>query len=48
MAESEVLKLGARPLRLADLRRVYAGPVCVAGLSTGGRSEQSEAVEEGE
>jgi len=30
MAESEVLKLGARPLRLADLRRVYAGPVTVA------------------
>ena len=30
MAESEVLKLGARPLQLADLRRVYAGPVTVA------------------
>jgi len=30
MAESEPLKLGARPLRLADLRRVYAGPVTVA------------------
>ena len=30
MAESEVLKLGARPLRLADLRRVYEGPVTVA------------------
>ncbi len=30
MAESEVLKLGARPLRLADLRRVYAAPVSVA------------------
>jgi histidine ammonia-lyase len=30
MAESEVLKLGSRPLRLGELRRVYAGPVTVA------------------
>ena len=30
MAESDVLKLGARPLRLADLRRAYEGPVTVA------------------
>jgi histidine ammonia-lyase len=29
MAESESLKLGARPLRLAELRRVCAGPVTV-------------------
>ncbi len=29
MAESDSLKLGARPLRLADLRRIYAGPVQV-------------------
>jgi len=29
MAESELLKLGARPLRLAELRRVYEGPVTV-------------------
>ena len=29
MAESESLKLGERPLRLADLRRVYEGPVTV-------------------
>ena len=29
MAESEPLKLGERPLRLADLRRVYEGPVTV-------------------
>jgi len=30
MAESDSLKLGARPLRLAQLRRVYEGPVKVA------------------
>jgi histidine ammonia-lyase len=30
MAASEPLKLGARALRLADLRRVYEGPVTVA------------------
>jgi histidine ammonia-lyase len=30
MAESEPLKLGARPLHLADLRRVYEGPVRVS------------------
>jgi histidine ammonia-lyase len=30
MAESDSLKLGARPLRLAELRRVYEGPVTVA------------------
>jgi len=30
MAESESLKLGAGPLRLADLRRLYEGPVAVA------------------
>jgi len=30
MAESDTLKLGARPLRLADLRRIYAGPVTVS------------------
>jgi histidine ammonia-lyase len=30
MAESESLKLGARPLRLAELRRVCAGPVTVS------------------
>ena len=30
MAESDSLKLGARPLRLAELRRVYSGPVTVA------------------
>ena len=30
MAESGSLKLGARPLRLAELRRVYQGPVTVA------------------
>ncbi|HXY76526.1 MAG TPA: histidine ammonia-lyase [Steroidobacteraceae bacterium] len=30
MAQPEPLKLGARPLRLADLRRVYQGPVSVA------------------
>ena len=29
MAESESLKLGERPLRLADLRRIYEGPVTV-------------------
>jgi histidine ammonia-lyase len=29
MDESDSLKLGARPLRLADLRRIYAGPVQV-------------------
>jgi histidine ammonia-lyase len=29
MAESDILKLGARPLRLAELRRVYEGPVTV-------------------
>ena len=29
MAESDVLKLGARPLRLSELRRVYEGPVTV-------------------
>jgi histidine ammonia-lyase len=29
MAESESLKLGGRPLRLAELRRVYARPVSV-------------------
>jgi histidine ammonia-lyase len=29
MAESESLKLGGRPLRLAELRRVYASPVSV-------------------
>ena len=29
MAESESLKLGGRPLRLAELRRVYSGPVTV-------------------
>jgi histidine ammonia-lyase len=29
MAESDALKLGSRPLRLADLRRVYEGPVTV-------------------
>ena len=29
MAESEPLKLGGRPLRLADLRRLYEGPVTV-------------------
>src|SRR5579862_2322567 len=30
MAPSDTLTLGARPLRLSDLRRVYAGPVTVA------------------
>jgi histidine ammonia-lyase len=29
MAESDTLKLGARPLRLTELRRVYEGPVGV-------------------
>src|SRR5882762_7772826 len=29
MAEPDSLKLGSRPLRLADLRRVYRGPVSV-------------------
>jgi histidine ammonia-lyase len=29
MAEPDSLKLGSRPLRLAELRRVYAGPVTV-------------------
>src|SRR5215467_12281966 len=29
MAESDSLKLGARPLRLADLRRAYEGPLAV-------------------
>ena len=29
MDESDSLKLGARPLRLAELRRIYAGPVQV-------------------
>jgi len=29
MAEPDSLKLGSRPLRLADLRRVYEGPVSV-------------------
>jgi histidine ammonia-lyase len=29
MAESDILKLGARPLRLTELRRVYEGPVTV-------------------
>jgi histidine ammonia-lyase len=29
MAESDILKLGARPLRLAELRRIYEGPVTV-------------------
>ncbi|HYP65808.1 MAG TPA: aromatic amino acid lyase, partial [Steroidobacteraceae bacterium] len=29
MAESDILKLGARPLRLTELRRVYEGPVGV-------------------
>jgi len=30
MAESDIVKLGSRPLRLAELRRVYAGPVTVS------------------
>jgi histidine ammonia-lyase len=30
MAESDPLRLGSRPLRLAELRRVYAGPVTVS------------------
>ena len=30
MAESDVLKLGARPLRLSELRRVYESPLTVA------------------
>jgi histidine ammonia-lyase len=30
MAESEPLRLGERPLRLTDLRRVYEGPVTVS------------------
>ena len=30
MAESDSLKLGSRPLRLAELRRIYAGPVTVS------------------
>jgi histidine ammonia-lyase len=30
MAESEPLTLGGRPLRLADLRRIYDGPVTVS------------------
>jgi histidine ammonia-lyase len=30
MAESDILKLGGRPLRLAELRRVYEGAVTVA------------------
>jgi histidine ammonia-lyase len=30
MAESDTLKLGARPLRLAELRRVCSGPVTVS------------------
>src|SRR5579864_490059 len=30
MAESEPLRLGERPLRLIDLRRVYEGPVAVS------------------
>ena len=30
MAESDILKLGARPLRLSELRRVYDCPVTVA------------------
>jgi histidine ammonia-lyase len=29
MAESDPLKLGARPLRLSDLRRIYGGPVTI-------------------
>jgi histidine ammonia-lyase len=29
MAESDILKLGARPLRLSELRRVYEGPISV-------------------
>src|SRR5436305_14518752 len=29
MAEPDSLKLGSRPLRLADLRRVYQGPASV-------------------
>src|SRR5437763_95175 len=29
MAEPDSVKLGTRPLRLADLRRVYQGPVSV-------------------
>jgi histidine ammonia-lyase len=30
MAESDSLKLGSRPLRLAELRRIYEGPVTVS------------------
>ena len=30
MAEPDSLKLGSRPLRLAELRRVYAGPITVS------------------
>jgi len=30
MAESDALKLGSRPLRLSELRRVYAGPITVS------------------
>ena len=30
MAELQPLKLGARPLHLADLRRIYTGPVPVS------------------
>jgi histidine ammonia-lyase len=30
MAESDTLKLGSRPLRLSELRRVYTGPVTVS------------------
>ena len=30
MAESDALKLGSRPLRLSDLRRLYKGPLTVA------------------
>ena len=30
MAESDTLKLGSRPLRLAELRRVYEGPLTVS------------------
>ena len=45
MAEHQPLKLGARPLHLADLRRIYAGPVQV-GIDPAALSalEQAHAV----
>jgi histidine ammonia-lyase len=42
MAESDILKLGARPLRLAELRRVYEGPMTV-GIAPEGLGAVREA-----